>query len=112
VPRHREDVPTSIPDPPLVVELVLQTGKPARSPPLVVLLLVRRVPDPGREGHSRPIRRPDGLGHVLIEVGQPPSLATGGWNHVQLLRLALPVRDEGEPAPVERPARRQVLLLR
>src|SRR4029453_1611134 len=100
---HRENVPSPIPGPPLAVELELEPNESAGLTPSVVLLLVRRVPYPRRKGELRPVRRPEGLGHVLIEVGQTTGLATRSWNHVQLLGFALTVGDESERASVGGP---------
>ena len=111
VGRNREDVPAAVADPALAVELELEPGKAPGPPSPLVFLLVGRVGNAGGERQAGPVRSPDRLGHVLGEIGEPTCLAAGRRDDVQLLRLAVAVRDEREAAPVRRPAGSEILLV-
>ena len=111
VRRHDEEVRSPVSGPADRVELVAMPCEPAWEAPLVVGLVVRRVGHTGREGDPRAVRRPDGLGRVLLQLCQARRLTAFEREHVQLLVVAFAIRDEREPAAVGRPARRRVGLL-
>src|SRR4029450_10023619 len=83
----------------------------ARQTLLLVLLLVPRIGHTGREGDSRPVRRPDGLRGLLTPLRQAQRPATVERKDVELLLVAVAVGREGETRAVRRPARRAVGLL-
>src|SRR5207244_12006493 len=100
-----EELAPAVARPADVVELVLETAEAARRTLALVLLLVGLVADAGGERDPRPVGRPDDLRDVLLQVGQPTTLAAARHDDVALLRVALATGRARELRAVGRPSR-------
>src|SRR5712691_6565231 len=99
----------SVVDKTRAIVLVLQRGNDPRRLRLLAFCLVFRLlpsADTRHKGETRAVRRPHGVGYAVAEISEPHGLTTIGRHDIQLrFLLRHPLRDEGQPRAVWRPAR-------
>src|SRR5262245_34225673 len=93
----------------LAVVLILQRGNsPCRSQHRAFHLVLQLLPPPDtrHKSETRAVGRPHGMGYAIAEVREPRWLTAISRHNIQLrLLLRSPLRDEGQPRAIGRPAR-------